>query len=66
MMKQLILKIATISTAGFSGLAGAHGFHDHSGIYHAGEFHAAGGFEPLMIMLLLSAGIYLAFSLFRK
>jgi len=62
-MKKLI---SFISLSTLSSLAIAHGFHDHSAIYAAGEVHPSSGFEHAVLLVAIAGAVYFSLKLFRK
>jgi len=62
-MKKLI---SFLSLSTLSSLAIAHGFHDHSAIYAAGESHPVSGLEHALLLATVIGAVYLSLKLFRK
>ena len=62
-MKKLI---SLLSLSALSSTVMAHGFHDHSAIYAAGELHPAVGMEHGILLAAIAGAVYLSLKLFRK
>ena len=58
--------ISLLSLSALSSVVLAHGTHDHSAIYAAGEFHPAAGMEHGLLLAAIAGAVYLSLKLFRK
>ncbi len=62
-MKKLI---SLLSLSAFSSMVSAHGFHDHTAIFAAGEAHPSAGMEHVALLAVIIGAVYLSLKLLRK
>jgi hydrogenase/urease accessory protein HupE len=62
-MKKLI---SFVSLSALSSLAVAHGFHDHTAIFAAGEAHPSAGVEHALLLTAIIGAVYLSLKLLKK
>jgi hydrogenase/urease accessory protein HupE len=65
-MKKLISLLTVTGLSAMPSMLMAHGTHDHSAIFAAGEAHPAAGMEHAILLAVITAVVYLSLKFFRK